>query len=253
MNDDPVLYALYRLAFNASLRKGELLGLRWTDIDLVDNTVTVVQTRTVVKGRIIVGTPKSRRSRRSEKIDQETTNALARLKDAQEASEQASGGKWWSDYVATDLLGKPLHPLTFTRTFQRYGEALGLPRITMHEVRHTSVFIGEMSGVGITTMSGRLGHADPGFTLRTYSPYLKSADTNGADAIGLSFDRAMRQAKLDSIRYKLDSELQKSPETTRHENDENDTDIELNATTQRETLEATPGIEPSYDPYEATL
>ena len=258
MNDDPVLYALYRLAFNASLRKGELLGLRWSDIDLVDNTVTVVQTRTVVNGRIIVGTPKSRRSRRSEKIDQETTNALARLKDAQEASEQASGGQWWSDYVATDLLGRPLHPLTFTRTFQRYGEALGLPRITMHEVRHTSVFIGEMSGVGITTMSGRLGHADPGFTLRTYSPYLKSADTNGADAIGLSFDRAMRQAKLDTdelktgtLGHKTDTELQKSAETTRHENIENDIDIELNATAERETLEATPGIEPGYGALQA--
>ena len=85
----------------------------------------------------------------------------------------------------------------------------------------------------------------PGFALRTYSPYLKSADTNG-----LSFDRAMRQAKLDTdelktgtLGHKTDTELQKSAETTRHENIENDMDIELNATAQRETLEATPGIE----------
>ena len=101
-------------------------------------------------------------------------------------------------------------------------------------------------------------HGDLGFTLRTYSPYLKSADTNGADAIGLSFDRAMRQAKLDSVeqktgtlRHKTDTELQKSAETTRHENNENDIEIELNATTQRETLEATPGIEPGYGALQA--
>ena len=252
-NTDPVLYALYRLAFNASLRRGELLGLRWTDIDLLGNSVTVVQTRTVVDGRVIVGSPKSRRSRRTERIDEETSNALARLKDLQEQSALDSGGKWYSEYVATDLEGKPLHPLTFTRTFVRHGEALGLPRINMHEVRHTSVFIGEMSGVGITTMSGRMGHADPGFTLRTYSPYLKSADALSADAIGKTFDTNMRLAELDTTRYKLDTELQKTPETKGDETVRNATVIELNATTQRETFEATPGIEPTYDPYESTL
>ncbi|MFZ9380768.1 MAG: hypothetical protein ACO261_04755, partial [Ilumatobacteraceae bacterium] len=81
------------------------------------------------------------------------------------------------------------------------GKELGLPRINMHEVRHTSVFIGELSGVGITTLSGRLGHADPGFTLRTYSPYLKSADALSAEAIGRTFDQSMRLAQLDTTRY----------------------------------------------------
>jgi hypothetical protein len=123
----------------------------------------------------------------------------------------------------------------------------------MHEVRHTSVFIGEMSGVGITTMSGRMGHADPGFTLRTYSPYLKSADALSADAIGKTFDTNMRLAELDTTRYKLDTELQKTPETKGDETVRNATVIELNASTQRETVEATPGIEPTYDPYESTL
>jgi hypothetical protein len=105
------------------------------------------------------------------------------------------------------------------------------------------VFIGEMSGVGITTMSGRMGHADPSFTLRTYSPYLESADALSADAIGKTFDTNMRLAELDTSRYKLDTELQKTPETKGDETVRNATVIELNATTQRETLEATPGIE----------
>jgi len=61
------------------------------------------------------------------------------------------------------------------------------------------------------------------------------------------------ELKTGTLGHKTDTELQKSAETTRHENIENDTDIELNATARRETLEATPGIEPSYDPYEATL
>ena len=68
----------------------------------------------------------------------------------------------------------------------------------------------------------------------------------------------MRQAKLYSVeqktgtlRHKTDTELQKSAETTRHENNENDIEIELNATTQRETLEATPGIEPGYGALQA--
>lgn len=252
-NCDPVLYALYRLAFNASLRRGELLGLRWTDIDLLSNAVTIVQTRTVVDGRIIVGTPKSRRSRRTERIDAETANALARLKDLQEQAAANAGGNWHSEYVATDLLGKPFHPLTFTRTFLRYGKELGLPRINMHEVRHTSVFIGELSGVGITTLSGRLGHADPGFTLRTYSPYLKSADALSAEAIGRTFDQSMRLAQLDTTRYKLDTELHETTETKGVDAAQNPPNTELNASTVKETVEATPGIEPSGKPYEIDL
>jgi len=242
---DPFHYALFRLMLLASLRRGEVLGLRWQDVDLVFNRVSVVQTRTAVNGRVIVGTPKSRRSRRTVRIDAETGVALARLKEAQEQSAQAAGS-WPSDLVATDLTGKPCHPLTFTRTFQRYIEAAGVRRITLHKSRDTAVFVGLGAGVDIATVSGRLGHDDPGFTLAHYAPYLQSADDGAAFAIGAAFDRGIRIARSDADRRANDAELDETTETSAFNDDTKQRKIGLNVNKVWETVEATPGIEPGY-------
>ena len=176
------LLAIWLLALTTGMRRGELAGLRWRDVDLVASTVTVTQTRAVVAGKIVVGTPKTKAGLRTCSLDTPTINALARLKDGQEIAAEMLG-HWSSEFVATDFDGRPVKPNTLLKRFRAAVRVAGLPIIRLHDLRHTYAAYALESGVSVHIVSARLGHASASFTYDTYAKSIPAADRGASDIV----------------------------------------------------------------------
>lgn len=174
---------VWRFMFATGVRRGEMCGLRWADIDLVEALVTIRQTRLDVRGETITDTPKTRKSRRTISLDTATVVALAHLKNAQEAAAQTLGG-WHSDLVLTDLDGQPITPETLTRRFRQSARAVGLPVLRLHDIRHSAARTMLEAGVAVHIVAGRLGHSSPATTLNVYAQFMPHADRLAADLVG---------------------------------------------------------------------
>jgi len=232
------LVALYRLSLLIGLRRGEVLGLRWIDIDFVLNKLSVVETRIVVNGSVVTESPKTRQARRTVSIDPQTAIALAKLKNSQEHLFGAV-----PLLVATDDNGQPIHPLRYSRLFKRLAKAAGLNPARLHDARHTAATLQLHNGVSVATVRGRLGWTSTSTILDTYAAYLPSADREASDAVATALDRAIEIAKHSPSGRALDAELVKTGSNTQSEHDEVHTPNAINITKQQLTIEATPRIE----------
>jgi integrase len=132
------LHAAWRLTLYG-LRRGEVLGLRWDDVDLEARTLTIGWTRVLVAYKTEGKGPKSKNGYRTLPVDDELAAALQALRDRQvtEAMEAADAYED-SGYVVTDELGAPVHPEWYSDEFHRIRERAGLRRITLHDERHTA-------------------------------------------------------------------------------------------------------------------
>jgi integrase len=155
------LAACWRLTLYG-LRRGEVLGLCWDDIDLQANTVTIGRSRVLVNGQIIEKSPKSRRGTRTLPLDAEITAALRALRKSQ-ATEQLAAGPAYEGrgYVAIDELGSPVHPEWFTDEFHRVRERSDCPRIRLHDGRHTVNSLLAAAGVPDHIRAAWCGHSTP--------------------------------------------------------------------------------------------
>ena len=158
------LAGLWRLSLLLGLRRGELLGLRWRDVDLHAGTLTVRTTRTLVGDQVVEGPPKSPRSRRVLPLDPRTVEMLSR-RGRQQA---LSGGPGPGGHVFTDPDGQPLHPAWVSRRFSEIVDRVGLPAIRFHDLRHTSASLGLAAGESLKAVSARLGHSSIVVTADTY-------------------------------------------------------------------------------------
>ncbi len=122
-------HPLYVLALLLGMRRGELLGLRWADIDLVAGTLTVRQNLVRAGGELRFQAPKTRRSRRTLPLPPQVQAALRRQRDAQEAERTAAGSSWADNgLVFTTSLGTPIEPRNLTGTSTPSGTGPGSPR-----------------------------------------------------------------------------------------------------------------------------
>jgi integrase len=155
------LAPLWRLALVTGLRRGEILGLRWRDVDLERGTVTVTQTRTEVAGKVIVGPPKSRRGRRRVAIDARTVVALAQYRRAKAKEFQRALTEFTGEVLVFNLayLDEGIPPAWISRRMGTLCDEHGLPRIRFHDMRHTSATLGLASGESLAAVSARLGHS----------------------------------------------------------------------------------------------
>ena len=160
------LAALWRLALVCGLRRGELLGLRWRDLDTGSGTLTVHTTRVAVGAQVVEGPPKSRRSRRVLPLDATTLGMLSQHRHRQIGQTPAS----WSlgQHLFTDTNGVPLSPGWVSRRFTELVEQSGLPRIRFHDLRHSSATLGLAAGESLKEVSARLGHSSIVVTADTY-------------------------------------------------------------------------------------
>ena len=161
------------------LRRGEVLGLRWSDIDLRARTLTVNQARVLVEYRVRIEEPKSRNGKRTLPLDGELVTALTALRKRQLDESTAAGTAYRSglarldwyqggEYVITDQAGTPVHPEWYSDEFGRLLRRAGLRRITLHDSRHTTLTLMEHAGVPISIVSKWAGHYDSAFTQKTY-------------------------------------------------------------------------------------
>jgi integrase len=164
------------LLATTGMRRGEILGLRWSDVDLDAGTLRI--TRTLIttdaqrKGEpgMAWGTPKTAKGRRSVALDPATVAAVRQHRSRQLAERLAAGEAYDDgDLVVCHADGQPIHPKTMSYYFERETKRAGLPTIRLHDLRHTHATLALRAGVHPRVVQERLGHANVSITLDTYS------------------------------------------------------------------------------------
>ncbi len=177
-------YALYVLAVTCGLRQGELLGLKWEDLDLERGTLQVRRQLQWVKAegeqrkgkkraepKWVLTEPKSAKSRRVVSLPAVAVAALKRHKTRQ-TEERLRLGEVWQDlgFVFTTSVGTPESPSNLRkRSFAPLLEKAGLPKVRFHDLRHTCATVLLAQGVHPKLVQEQLGHSQIGLTLDTYS------------------------------------------------------------------------------------
>jgi len=165
------------------MRRGEVLGLRWKDLDDRNQRLQIRQALVSVAYKVIVSTPKNHRARVVD-LDDGTLTELEQHRSRQ----QANKAEWGSDYVDHGLVfckenGEPLHPQTFTQAFDRIVAKTDLPRIRLHDLRHTHATIALTAGIPPKVISERLGHENPAFTMKQYAHVIPGMQSEAATQI----------------------------------------------------------------------
>jgi len=178
------LYPLWRLVLATGLRRGELCGLRWSDVDLESGRLEVAITR-VVAEEVVIGSPKTKAGARLVALDAGTVAALAAWRQRQ-AEERLAAGPAWTDHgvVFVDELGVPPHPETITRWWNEAVTRTAVRRIRLHDARHTAATLALRAGVPLKVVTQRLGHADVAVTMRVYQHVTAQDDRAAAEALG---------------------------------------------------------------------
>jgi integrase len=178
------LFAAWLLAATTGMRRGELLGLRWEDIDLDAGVVRVAQARVRAGNQVVAGEPKTARGRRTIALDPATVAALRQHRKRRAKDRLLAGSSYTnSDLVFTMPDGSPIHPNRFSLWFRRRVRAADLPAIRLHDMRHSYATAGLAAGVPPKVISERLGHATVAFTLDTYTSALPAMDKSAADVV----------------------------------------------------------------------
>jgi integrase len=177
---------LYVLAITTGLRRGELLGLRWEDVDLERGTLRVGRSLVREEGRHTVGETKTRRGRRQVNLTPRTVNALKAHRKRQ-LEERMRLAETYKDHglVFSTSIGTPVNPENLVnRSFKPLLEKAGLPKIRFHNLRHTCATLLLGRGVHPKFVQELLGHATIAITLDTYSHYLPSMGDQASGAMG---------------------------------------------------------------------
>ena len=167
---DTRLYAVYVLAATLGLRRGELLGLRWSDIDFDRSTVQISQTVQRVAGRLVIDATKSHASDAVVPLPKVTRTVLMRHRDLQ-ADERVRAGDLWEEHglVFTTQHGRPIEPRYLNTHFDRIRTAVGLPTVRLHDFRHTAVSLLLELGTPPHVVQAIARHADLDVTMRIYA------------------------------------------------------------------------------------
>lgn len=161
---------LWRLAIITGLRRGELLGLRWRDVDLDAALLQVRWTRTLVGDQVVTGPPKTNRSRRAVALDDTTLGMLHALRlNAHEHTLAAGQPLDTGQFLFVTSRGNPLPPGQVSSRFKALVEQAGLPLIRLHDLRHISATLGLAHGESLKEVSARLGHSSVAVTGDIYT------------------------------------------------------------------------------------
>ena len=162
---------LVRAALTTGLRQGELLGLRWKDVELDAGVLSVRQTCQWLPGKgFVFGEPKSRKSLRAVTLPASVVDALRRHRAAQLEERLAAGPAYVDrDLVFADPVGRPTHISTLRKYWLALTAAIGLNGLRFHDLRHTHASLLLQQGVHAKVVSERLGHATTAITMDIYS------------------------------------------------------------------------------------
>ena len=167
------VYEMYYIELATGLRRGELLGLKWSDIDWKNGIIKVRRQVARVNGEIVEAPLKTKNSYRAVSI---SPQAIEVLRDQKRKTNDT--------YVFPSPNGGPISPDSVNNMLKRVLERAGIPKVRFHDLRHTFATIALQNGVDIKTVSGMLGHFSAGFTLDTYAHVTTSAQKEAAQTIG---------------------------------------------------------------------
>ena len=167
------VYEMYYIELATGLRRGELLGLKWTDIDWKNDIIKVRRQVARVDGQIVDAPLKTKNSYRTVTISQQAIEVLKQQKE-----------KTNDQYVFPSPNGGPISPDSVNNMLKRVLARASIPKVRFHDLRHTFATIALQNGVDIKTVSGILGHFSAGFTLDTYAHVTTAAQKEAADTMG---------------------------------------------------------------------
>lgn len=177
--------ALWILALTTGMRRGELLGLKWDDIDFHAGRLAVRRTLVTVEYRITWSEPKTAASRRVVALDPATIAAL-RQHGARQLEERMAIGAGYLDekIVFAAVAREPLHPDTVTKHFDRLVARAGVPKIRLHDLRHTAATLMLEQGVPLKAVTERLGHSSTQITSDVYQHVGEQMQDDAAAKLG---------------------------------------------------------------------
>ena len=167
------VYEMYYIELATGLRRGELLGLKWQDIDWKNGIIRVRRQIARVDGRIVEAPLKTKNSYRTVTISPQAIEVLKQQK-----------AKTHDQYVFPSPNGGPISPDSVNNMLKRVLARAGIPEVRFHDLRHTFATIALQNGVDIKTVSGMLGHFSAGFTLDTYAHVTTAAQKEAAQTMG---------------------------------------------------------------------
>ena len=190
---DDQLFPLFRLAAMTGMRRGEVCGLRWADLDLDTGKITVRHQIITINGALIFrDRPKTDHGLRTVKLDAETLRIIGAHRAVQLSQRLAVGAGWTDlDLVFTAPAGECLDPESVAKTFDRRVARSTVKRIRFHDLRHTHVAHLIAAGQDALVISKRLGHASVSFTYDKYGHLMPKADSDAASAVAALVDGAM--------------------------------------------------------------
>jgi integrase len=197
------LSAFYHVAAYTGARRGELLNLRWPDIDLDGKKITISGSTGIIDGERVDGTTKSGRSR-VVTIDDDTVAVLKEHRKGQAADQLLTGEDWrgnvgghvfttgWGEQIYPDTVGALMAKIIRNHNAPADGPRPmePLPHARVHDLRHIHATTLLLNGVPVHVVAARLGHADPAITLRVYAHIIRTAETAAAEV----FARVMTEA-----------------------------------------------------------
>lgn len=176
---------IWIVALTTGMRRGELLGLRWKDADIEGGVLHVRQSIGLLHGQITISQPKSDTSRRAVPVEPQVIAALREHRAKQNERRLALGAVWEDhDLIFAAANGKPVNPDNLRRDYDHLVALAGVPRIRIHDVRHTHVTLGFAAGANIKAMSRRIGHAQTSLTMDIYAHVLPEQHREVSTKIG---------------------------------------------------------------------
>jgi integrase len=190
-------YAAFHLVGHTGLRRGEVAGLTWGEVDLQSGRLTVRQTRVSVGYRIHEGKAKSAAGQgRTVPLDSGTVEILRFHRKRQQAEQMAAGPAYEDGgWLVCDELGRPLHPERISKTFKRLAARAGLPETKLHGLRHFFVAAMISSGQDISVVSKLAGHSSIQVTADVYGSLFDTAARDVTEGVAALVRGAAREAR----------------------------------------------------------
>ena len=179
---DSGVYELYYLDLATGLRRGELLGLKWTDVDFQHGVLKIQRAISRQNGKVVEVPLKTKNAYRTLPLSADAIDVLMQQR------RKTSNSEW----VFPSPTGGPMSPDSVLHMLHRVLKRAGLPKVRFHDLRHTFATLSLKSGVDVKTVSSMLGHYSAGFTLNTYAHVTAQMKQDAADAIGGVISQQMR-------------------------------------------------------------
>ena len=184
-DEDTQFRVMVELIMFTGLRRGELLGLEWSDIDFENGIITVNKSTLYLSEKgVFEDETKTTGSNRSIKVTQGVIDLLKEQRTHQSLQRLKMGDKWQnSNKIFTAVNGSPLNPTYLTAKFRKFRQKHNIEGICIHGLRHTNATLQIAAGTPLTTVAHRLGHANASTTTKIYAHAIKSADEMAAQAL----------------------------------------------------------------------